>query len=264
VSFRLSVLTATRNRRALLERCIESVASQDHPDKEHVIVDGASSDGSQELLREAGARHPHIRWRSAPDRNLSHAFNRGLALVTGAAFDLLGDDDCLEPGALSAIASLYEQHPQAGVIAGGCHFVSNAGDVLFTQRASFTTRRDLLQCWRYWGNRICLPSASSFISMKAVEVVGGFSEADRFAMDYRHWIQVTEQFPVVTVDRVLARFRYDAGSVSHSPTPHQWEATLAISRQYWGSLLTPGYWGLALSYLWHYRRHRLRGRILGR
>ncbi len=47
---RLSVVTATRNRVDLLSRSIESVARQTYPDKEHIIVDGDSTDGTVEFL----------------------------------------------------------------------------------------------------------------------------------------------------------------------------------------------------------------------
>lgn len=254
--FRLSVVTATRNRRELLARCVESVAAQDHPDKEHVVVDGASSDGSADYLAEAARRHPHLRFVSEPDGGPAEAMNKGLALASGAAIGVLGDDDAYLPGALASVARAFAAEPGLGLVSGDCDFVDNAGALRFTQKASFTTRRDLIQCWRYWGSRICLPGPSTFFSRTALEAAGPFDPAHRYAMDYDHWIRLTRDFPVRTLGRTLARFRYDEGSISHAPTAHQWQETLAISRRYWGAPWTPGYWALQASRLWFYDRHR--------
>jgi glycosyltransferase involved in cell wall biosynthesis len=256
-SVRLSIVTATRNRRDLLARCVESVAAQDHPGKEHVVIDGASRDGTPEYLAAAARQHPHLRFVSEPDNGPAQAMNKGLALATGDAMGVLGDDDAYLPGALSAVARAFGDEPGLGLVSGDCDFVDNQGSVRFTQRASFTTRRDLIQCWRFWGTRICLPGAATFFSREALEAAGPFDERRRHAMDYDHWIRLTEGFAVRTLGRTLARFRYDAGSLSHAPTPHQWEETLAISRSYWGSAWTPGYWALQASCLWYYRRQRL-------
>ena len=48
---KVSVITAVLNRASTIEPCIESVASQTHPDIEHVIVDGGSTDGTLEVIK---------------------------------------------------------------------------------------------------------------------------------------------------------------------------------------------------------------------
>ncbi len=261
---RLSVVTATLNRRGWLARCVESVAAQDHPDKEHIVVDGASTDGTLEYLQDAARRHPHLRFVSGPDDGPSQAMNKGLALASGAVLGVLGDDDAYLPGALTTVARAFAEAPGAGLVSGGCDFVDNQGALRFTQTASFTSRRDLIECWRYWGTRICLPAAATFFSREALQSAGPFDERHRYAMDYDHWIRLTERFPVRTLGHTLARFRYDQGSLSHAPTPHQWRETLAISRAHWGPAWTPGHWAFLASYLWFYRRPHfflwLRGR----
>ena len=60
---RISVITPTRNMGHFLEPCILSNMAQFYPDLEHIVVDGASTDNSVEILR----RYPHLRWVSEPD-----------------------------------------------------------------------------------------------------------------------------------------------------------------------------------------------------
>lgn len=261
MSFKLSVITATRNRKEFLPRCLDSVTGQSYADKEHIVIDGGSSDGSRELLASYAEQHPHLKWISEPDRGISHAFNKGLAMATGDAIGVIGDDDFYEAGVFSLIAGEFTRHPEAGIVSGHCRVINNDDQVISTERAAFTTRRDLIECWRCWGRGVMLPAPSSFIRRQVVEAVGGFDEADRYAMDYRHWIKITERFPVRILDRTVASFRHDAGTTSFSNNRQQWEETLAISKQYWGSKLSPDFYALWFSYWRHFQYPQWRQRV---
>lgn len=74
----VAVITAVRNAEATLERTLASVARQTWRPLEHIVVDGASSDGTRAILERQGAA---LRWTSEPDRGLYDAMNKGLAMV---------------------------------------------------------------------------------------------------------------------------------------------------------------------------------------
>ena len=264
MSFKISIITATRNRRAYLPRCIESVVSQSHPHKEHIIIDGGSTDGTLDIIESYAAKHPYIRWISEKDDGISDALNKGLALATGDAIGIIGDDDCYLPEALAIAAAEFERDAEAGMVAGGCEVVREDGSVWMRQQASFTNRDDLIRCWKYWGNRVTLPAPSTFIRKRVIDTVGGFDTADRYAMDYRHWIKITEQFPhVKIVDQMLARFRFDEGTISSSSAQAQWDETLAISREFWGATASLSYYRMALAYTSFRSYHAAKDRISG-
>jgi glycosyltransferase involved in cell wall biosynthesis len=69
----LSIVTACYNRAAFISRAVESVQAQNYPAVEHLIIDGASTDGTLDLL----CRYPHLRVVSEPDRGVYEAFNNG-------------------------------------------------------------------------------------------------------------------------------------------------------------------------------------------
>ena len=259
--FKISVVTATLNRRDFLPRCIESVVAQDHPDKEHVLIDGGSTDGAVEVLRDYAGRYPHIRWVSEKDGGLSEALNKGLALATGAACGVLGDDDFYLPGALARVAGEFARRPEVGLVSGDCDQVHNDGSLWVTLHSCFTTRDELLQPWRYWGRPVMLPAPSTFISRAALATVGGFDERDQYAMDYRHWVKITEKFPVQTVGQTLAVFRCGQGTISFSANRKQRAETMRISRDYWGSPVRPAYWRFLRSYLRYYQWQRVLDRL---
>jgi len=259
---KISIVTATLNRKDLLERCIEGVARQNYEDKEHVIVDGNSTDGTVEMLESLAARYPHLKWISEPDRGISDALNKGLALATGEVIGVNGDDDCYEPGVFEIVAAEFAPDPAVGVVAGSCAHVRNDGTIAFTSKAGFTNRHELIEYWKHWGTSVFLPAPSTFFRMKAVDLVGGFEETDRYAMDYHHWIKITENFEVRIIDKVLARFRYDEGSVTFSRSKEQMAETYAISRKYWGSKTSSSYYRLAFSYFDFHKVKPWRDRII--
>jgi glycosyltransferase involved in cell wall biosynthesis len=74
----VAVITAVRNAEATLERTLASVARQTWKPLEHIVIDGASTDGTRAILERQGAA---VRWMSEPDRSLYDAMNKGLAMV---------------------------------------------------------------------------------------------------------------------------------------------------------------------------------------
>ena len=248
---KFSIVTATLNRKDYLPRCIEGVARQSYPYKEHVIIDGGSIDGTVELLESYAKQYPHIKWISEPDKGISSALNKGLALASGEIIGVNGDDDFYLPGAFETVAKEFEENPSVGVVAGHCDCIRNDESLFYTSKAAFSSRRDLIQHWKTWGLSNFFPAPSTFFRKEVVDAVGGFEEADKYAMDYHHWIKITEKFDVRIVDRVLAKFRYDEGTVTFSRAEKQWAETHAISRKYWGSITSLGYYRMAFSYFSH-------------
>ncbi len=88
---KVSIVTAVRNGATTIGVTLASVAEQTHPDIEHVVVDGASTDGTAELVRQQ-AKRP-VRVLSEPDRGVYDAFNKGLKLCTG---DLVAFLNCAD------------------------------------------------------------------------------------------------------------------------------------------------------------------------
>lgn len=89
----VSIITVTRNlidagRKDFFRQCVESVRMQDYPSIEHLIIDGASTDGTVELLQELG-----VNYVSEPDNGIYQAFNKGMRLSTGKYTTFLNSDD---------------------------------------------------------------------------------------------------------------------------------------------------------------------------
>jgi glycosyltransferase involved in cell wall biosynthesis len=261
MGLKISVVTATLNRKDYLPRCIEGVAGQSYPYKEHLIIDGGSTDGAVELLKSYAEKYPHLRWISEKDNGISDALNKGLAMATGDIIGVNGDDDFYLPGAFEIVAAEFDQNPSAGVVSGNCEIIHNDGTVESGWKTGFTNRRELIEFWKHWGKSVFLPAPSTFFRKEVVDAVGGFDEADRYAMDYHHWIKITEKFGARTIERVLARFRHDEGSISFSQGQEQLAEMYVISRKYWGSIFNPDFYRLSFSYLEYHKWPPLRDRL---
>jgi glycosyltransferase involved in cell wall biosynthesis len=255
---KISIVTATLNRKDYLPRCIEGVAGQSYLNKEHIIVDGGSNDGTVELLKSYAQKYSHVRWLSEKDNGISSALNKAMAMASGEIIGVNGDDDFYVPGVFEIVAAEFERDPGLGVVAGNCDHINNDNELMMTGKAGFTSRRDLIEFWRHWGRAVFLPAPSTFFRKDVVARVGGFDEADRYAMDYHHWIKITKEFRVKAIDRVFAKFRCDEGTVSFSRNREQLAEMYEISQKYWGSKASLSYYRMFFSY---FRAVRLPGEV---
>jgi len=105
---KVSVVTASYNSAATIGATIESFLEQTHPDKEMLIIDGASSDRTLAIAESFGSSQ--IRLYSEPDRGVYDAMNKGLRLFTGEAVGFLNSDDTFHSRTvMAAIASAMEE-----------------------------------------------------------------------------------------------------------------------------------------------------------
>ena len=109
----VSIVTVVHNRARTLPRAIDSVLAQEYPELEYIVVDGCSTDGTVDVIRRY--EHHIDVWISEPDRGISEAFNKGVALARGQIIGLLNSDDWYEAGAVSAAVRALE--------ASGCDIV---------------------------------------------------------------------------------------------------------------------------------------------
>jgi glycosyltransferase involved in cell wall biosynthesis len=88
---KISIITVVYNNRQTINDAIESVLAQDYPDIEHIIIDGASTDGTVEIIESYGDRI--AKFISEPDKGIYDAMNKGLKLATGDIIGILNSDD---------------------------------------------------------------------------------------------------------------------------------------------------------------------------
>jgi glycosyltransferase involved in cell wall biosynthesis len=142
----LTVVSAVYNlveqgRADTFRQMVASVAVQGRGDVEHLIIDGASKDGTLSLIEQAAATHPGLTWHSEPDTGIYDAMNKGAAKASGRYLHFLNSDDFFhDPAALTRVLGRLE--------ATGADFAYCAASVLKTDGRTRTLRPKLLRFLR--------------------------------------------------------------------------------------------------------------------
>lgn len=196
----ISVITATYNCATTIEDCLRSVASQSYTDREHVIIDGASTDGTTDIVRLNG----EARFVSEPDRGIYDALNKGIAAASGDIIGFLHADDLYaDDKVLEAVASAFEDPAVEAVY----------GDLVYVQKAD--TKR-VVRYWRsspFQPTRLAqgwmLPHPTLYLRRSVYERFGGFDLSYRIAADYDFMLRVLGRIEgrIVYLPRLLVRMR---------------------------------------------------------
>jgi glycosyltransferase involved in cell wall biosynthesis len=134
---KISVITPSFNSIHTIGATIASVAGQDHSNREHIVVDGGSTDGTIDLLKAS----PGVRWISEKDEGHYHAMDKGIRMADGEVFAILNADDCYRPGALSAVAAGFAKHPDWDGLFGDLVFVDGDGQEIMRREEALFDRQ---------------------------------------------------------------------------------------------------------------------------
>lgn len=216
---KFSVITVCLNSAATIRDTIESVLAQDHPDIEHIIVDGASRDGTMEIVRSYGGRIAKVV--SEPDRGMYDSANKGLRLATGDVVGMLNSDDYYAaPDVLSTMARVFERG-DVDAVHGDLDFIDPQDTSRITRR--FRSREfvpgDFRKGWH--------PAHPTFYVKREILLeIGGFDEQYRIASDIDLMMRVLEvrKARSAYIPRVLIKMR--EGGLSNGSVRRIWRANV--------------------------------------
>lgn len=92
---KLSIVTINWNNAEGLEKTLQSVASQTYKEFEYIIIDGASTDDSVEVIKKYEQQFAHLKWLSEPDAGIYNAMNKGIRMASGDYIQILNSADAL-------------------------------------------------------------------------------------------------------------------------------------------------------------------------
>ena len=205
----ISVITATRNNADTLEDTILSVAGQNYPNVEHIIVDGASTDDTQAIIERNKLRIALTV--SEPDRGVYDAMNKGISLATGAIVGFLNSDDVYtDSTVLSQVASIFQNDR-----VDACY-----GDLVYVDKT------DLNRVIRYWKSQPYreglfkkgwMPAHPTFFVRREVyKKFGGFDLEFKLQSDFELTMRLLAVHKIRTayIPRTLVKMRM--GGMSNS------------------------------------------------
>ena len=150
---KISLITTVYNRADTIQDTFDSVLAQTYQDIEYIVVDGGSTDGTLDLIRQVEPRFQgRMRWTSGADKGLYDAMNKGIRMATGDAVGILNSDDFFtSPDVLERVADAFVESG-AEAVYGDVHFVP-------------TGNPD--KCVRYYSSRVFRPALFRFGFMPA-------------------------------------------------------------------------------------------------
>ena len=138
----VSVVIGTLNRAKFLERCVRSVLDQTYRNIECIVMDGASKDGSVEILKRLADSDPRLKYVSEPDDGEVDAVNKGIDLVSGEILGFQSSDDYYLGDAIESAVRFLMDHPEFACVGGDTLFIdadgNNLGSGMFTYRGKMS------------------------------------------------------------------------------------------------------------------------------
>jgi glycosyltransferase involved in cell wall biosynthesis len=193
----ISVVTVVLNGRNKIEKSIESVSRQQYGNIQHIVIDGGSTDGTIDFLKEHESEV--AAWLSEPDAGISDAFNKGIRLAKGELVGILNAGDWYEPDTLTRIAEAYRLHPEIDVFCGAICLKSGSGSDLVCQSAPLLIDKE---------TSVYHPTV--FVKRSAYERFGMFDVDYRVAMDYELLLRFKRQGgKFLSLEYVLANMTLD-------------------------------------------------------
>lgn len=227
---RISIITSCYNREATIRETIRSVLEQDYPDIEYIIVDGASTDGSVETIRNAIAGHEDkVKFISEPDSGMYEALNKGIRMATGEVIALLHSDDMM-----------FDTHTVSDVMREmertGCDFLYADGLFVDAQRTEKVVRNWIGGRYSKWKVRHgWLPlHPTCYIRREVMERLGLYDESYRIAADTDLLVRylLENDLKVEYLKRYVVRMRMGGLSTDNSRRAKMWKEDIRVYRSH--------------------------------
>lgn len=226
----VSIVTPSFQQAGYLEHALRSVLEQGYPRLEYIVIDGASTDGSLEILRRYADRLAACV--SEPDRGQTDALNKGFARATGDILAWLNADDVYRPGAVREAVDFLVDNPDVGMVYGDADFIDSQGHVIGRFPAAQTDYRRLRHGY------VHIPQPTAFFRASWWHQVGPLDPSFYFAMDYDLWVRIAAVAPIRHLHRTWAAFRLHQDAKTLAAADRCWPEMIRVHRRLGGSFLS--------------------------
>ena len=235
----VSIITPSYNQARYLEATIQSVLAQDYARIEYIVVDGGSTDGSVELIKNYQSRLAY--WVSEKDNGQADAINKGLARASGEIVAWLNSDDYYLPNAVSAAVKIFDENPDVAMLYGDMLAVDEHGQTINLLKYRQLSLEDLL-CFQIIGQ------PAVFFRRQVYEKTNGLDPTFHYLLDHHLWIRIAQHGKILHVPQTWAAARYHAEAKNRAKAaefghdafrildwaksqPGLWEAVASVERR---------------------------------
>ena len=241
----LSVITVVYNNVEHIEQTVLSVLGQSYPHIEYVVIDGASTDGTLEILKRY--EHRFAQLLSEPDKGIYDAMNKGLALATGDYVLFMNSGD--ELYSPQTVAQVFAAAPNADIYYGETEMLSPDGQSLGQRRHKAPEKFT----WRGFNRGMSISHQAIYIKRALTKP---YNPQYQLSADIDWIICAAKQASlIVNAGQYVAKYR--VGGMSKKRHRQSLKERFAIMRKHYGLLPTVyNHIIIAFNLLGYYLVHR--------
>ena len=199
----VSIVMPSFNQVSYLETALRSVLEQDYLNVEIIVIDGGSTDGSLDVLKNYADRLAYCQ--SRPDRGQADAINQGLRRSRGEFVAWLNSDDVYLPGAIREAVEALQSNPEAGMVYADGYMVDAELKLLDRHTYPQVDLIDLL-CFEV----ILQPAV--FMRRQTLEEIGFLNQSYNLILDHELWVRIASHYPLIHISRFWSLERTHAAA----------------------------------------------------
>lgn len=229
----ISIVTICRNSAATIEKTIESILTQKVAGVEYIVIDGASTDTTQDIIKSYG-RNIDI-YLSEPDGGIADAFNKGITLARGDIIGLINSDDTLEDGALDTVRRFFKDHPDTDVL---------HGDILLLNGTQVVKQIKPPTRWWYPWRLVLFNHPATFVKQAIYKKHGLFDTSYSIAMDveiFLRWLKYDVKIDYLP--EILTQMQTEGVSGRHAVEGYRQVRDALLRHDFSSPLAHLQYWG---------------------
>ncbi len=177
---KISIITVSLNAAENIQQAIKSVASQTDVFIEHIICDGHSMDGTQEIIEKQLELNSHIKYNSEKDGGIYDAINKGIRMATGTIIGILNADDFYaDDTVLKKVLNQFEIDQSIDIIYGDLNYVHKHNPSKIFRKWVSKNYYD-----NFFEDGYDLPHQTMFVRKEVYEKIGNYNTSLKIASDY--------------------------------------------------------------------------------
>jgi glycosyltransferase involved in cell wall biosynthesis len=245
LSPKVSIITIVYNGEMLIERTITSVLSQTYKNIEYIIVDGASTDKTLEIVKKYGKDISF--WISEPDKGLYDAMNKGLKLATGDYVWFLNAGDTIYE--TSTTENVFSKFSQSEIYYGETLIVDLNGDTIGKRRLQAPEKLT----WKSFRNGMVVCHQSIIIDRRLTE---SYNLSIKVASDFDWVLKALKKAKTITNTRQYIS-RFLDGGINKQKIPQGLKERFYIMCQHYGVFTSIAYHiPIGIKFFWYWAKNK--------
>lgn len=228
---KISIVTPSFNQGAFLEQTIRSVLDQEYPNLEYIVIDGGSTDGSQEIIQKYESDLAF--WCSENDAGHYDGVNKGFSHATGEILAWINSDDLYCPWSLRTAGSIFRKYSEV-------RWITTLNQLVWSKTGYCTQIKKLPgyspEAFADGIYSTFSSQPSGFIQQESTfwrkslwDQAGGLDLNYKFAADFNLWAAFFQREKLYGVDSPLAGFRAHDSNRSHDQNAYLNEVEVALN-----------------------------------